>query len=493
MRVVEIDRRLVGRGPLALPNGKCVDPAWVISVFDRLRLPDGFAFVVDDDGTVTGCRYLNQYLLDAHTQSGLDLKSMRRSHVYHLGRLLRFLRRSRAESRARDAGVNLDEYWAERGEPKVDLTDAVRADLVAYRNSRKRVLELTSLATEMGCISGFFRYAVAMNWVPSDPVPRWAGRNMLMPRTRKRRTAKFLKAEQTRHFLDVGLRGDGADPEFAPAYPERDYCYGLLLASTGLRREECAFLLDCEVPRPGQMPVGDLHAFRRAGKKDVTRTSYVTQEVAQAVDLYRVTERAAIVQRAQPTLRGLRREGRLHLVDGVTTRHNRPHVIEDGHQVPVEGLTDEQRAVAAYVTDEGTIEPLGLFLSSRGGLPPVLGYWNELFANARDRVAERGDALRPPQHITVSPHTMRHTYAVRMLHGLMQEGRERTGNPYYLLANPVLTVMELLGHASMNTTQDYLFAAETWTEDVPTVLRRTAADLVGHTEPGQAPSAERDA
>lgn len=46
--------------------------------------------MVDDDGTVTGCRYLNQYLLDAHTQSGLDLKSMRRSHIYHLGRLLRF-------------------------------------------------------------------------------------------------------------------------------------------------------------------------------------------------------------------------------------------------------------------------------------------------------------------------------------------------------------------------------------------------------------------
>lgn len=137
--------------------------------------------------------------------------------------------------------MNLDEYWAEHGEPKVDLTDAVRADLVAYRNSRKRVLELSSLAIEMGCISGFFRYAVAMNWMPSDPVPRWAGRNMLMPRTRKRRIAKFLRAEQTRHFLDVGLRGDGADPEFAPAYPERDYCYGLLLASTGLRREECAF------------------------------------------------------------------------------------------------------------------------------------------------------------------------------------------------------------------------------------------------------------
>lgn len=50
MRVVEIDRQLAGRGLLSLPNGESVDPAWVTSVFDRLRLPDGFPFVVDDLG-----------------------------------------------------------------------------------------------------------------------------------------------------------------------------------------------------------------------------------------------------------------------------------------------------------------------------------------------------------------------------------------------------------------------------------------------------------
>lgn len=38
----------------------------------------------------------------------------------------------------------------------------------------------------------------------------------------------------------------------------------------------------------------------------------------------------------------------------------------------------------------------------------------------------------------------------------MKEGRQRARDPYLLLANPVLTVKELLGHASVQTTMHYL-------------------------------------
>lgn len=495
MRVVTINRRALGSAPLVFPTGESLEPSWLVGVFDKVRLPDGFPFVVDDDGTVTGCRHLNQYLLDAQAQSAFDLKSMRRFHVYNLARLLRFLRRSRAESRAHAEGQDVDEWWAANGEPKVDLTDATRGDLVAYRDSRKPHLDPGSLETEMGCISAFFRYAIAIGWMDSDPIPRWGSRqrNMLLPRARKQRVSKFLTAAQTRHFIQVGLRGDGEPPEHRPAFPERDYVYGLMLATMGLRREECAYLLDCEVPPPGQMPVSGVHQFDRTGKKDVTRVIYLTEEVAQAVHLYRMTERADIVQRAQRRLRRLRREGRLHLVEDLGTLRGEPAVVQDGHKVPVARLTDEERAIAAVVADDGTIQPLGLFLA-RGGQPPALAYWNELFIDARARVAERGDPDRPPAHINVTPHTMRHTFAVRMLAGLMREGVERVGNPYYLLANPVLTVLELLGHASLLTTQRYLFAAETWNEDVPAALRHIAANLVGHIEdePGDVPETGED-
>jgi integrase len=304
-----------------------------------------------------------------------------------------------------------------------------------------------------------------------------------MPRNRTRRIARFLTAEQTKHFLEAGLRWDGAPLDSRPASPERDYCYALVLATTGLRRAEGALLLDCEIPEAHRMSGEGVYAFTRTGKLGVTRTVYATRDMAHALDLYRRAERGRWIERAQPRLRTMRREGRLFLVESVTAARGRAYLSVEGHRIPAERLTDEQRAVAAYVTDDGHIEPLALFVSARGGLAPRHEYWNELFAAARDRVAALDDPCRPPDHITVSPHTMRHTFAVRMLHALMREGQERAGNPYYLLANPVMTVKDLLGHASMNTVHDYLFAAETWTQEVPLALRQSAAALVGHTSP----------
>jgi hypothetical protein len=59
VRVVEGDRRLLARGDLAVPGAEVVTSGWVAAVLDRHRIPDGFPFVVDDDGTMCGCRRLN--------------------------------------------------------------------------------------------------------------------------------------------------------------------------------------------------------------------------------------------------------------------------------------------------------------------------------------------------------------------------------------------------------------------------------------------------
>jgi integrase len=476
LRVYSIDRRRMLGGSLVLPGGESHDPADTVAVLDRLGLPDGFPFVLDDDGRADGCHYLNQYLLDAWAQRAFDLDSMRRFHVYNLARFLRFLRRSQAHS---EAGRSSPEGWMEvHGEPKLDLTDATRDSLISYRDARAPLVEASTLRTELGCITAFYSYATKTGWVNSDPVPRWgaAQRNMLLPRTHRPRVEKFLSESQTRHFLEYGLRGDGAGAA-APAFPERDYSYGLLLVTTGLRREEAAFLLDGEIPLPGDMPPSGVESFPRTGKKGFTRTVYITSELIKGIDLYRRIERPGLVKAAQPRLRRLRREGRLFVVDTVTTHRGRPVVLIDGHRIPMARLSNEQRAIAVRVQDGGTLDPLGLFLA-RGGLPPAVMYWNELFADARDRVDAIGAEERPPAHITVSPHTMRHTFAVRMLAALMREGRDRENDPYFLLVNPLLTVQQLLGHASLQTTQQYLFAAEQWHEELPAGLRRAAASLV---------------
>lgn len=66
---------------------------------------------VDDDGTTSGCDRLNRYLHDAWGQNAFDLGSMRHFHVYHLARLLRFVRRYRAGHAAADAGGRCMSGW----------------------------------------------------------------------------------------------------------------------------------------------------------------------------------------------------------------------------------------------------------------------------------------------------------------------------------------------------------------------------------------------
>ncbi|PTT69618.1 hypothetical protein DBR22_03250, partial [Arthrobacter sp. HMWF013] len=117
--------------------------------------------------------------------------------------------------------------------------------------------------------------------------------------------------------------------------------------------------------------------------------------------------------------------------DGFTRLRGQPAVMMEGHPRHTLGLSDEDRARAVRILDDGSIEPLGLFIAR--GLPPVPAYWNQLFADARDRVFELGSPNRPPEHITVAPHTLRHTFAVTMLGALMQEGRERADDPTYYL------------------------------------------------------------
>jgi len=473
MRIVVVQRSAHAGETLRAPDGAASLP-WssVVQTLDRHDVPDGLPFIIDDDGSLNGCDRLNTYLLTAWRQRAYDLDSLRSFHAYHLTRLLRFVRARR------------------RGE-LVDLTAATTEDLTAYRDARQAEVQDTTLATEFGCFSSFFYFVTQVGWMEKDPIPRWGrnNRNTLISHKRRERRARFLKAAQTRHFLEVGLRGDGCDPASAPGYPERDYVYGLLLATTGLRREECAFLLDAEVPVPETMGSESIHVFDRLGKKQVVRSIYITAQVARATDLYRRTERHRVVQAAQRGLRAKIRDGSLLVVDDLIERRGNWYVATGSQRIPLVRFTNKDRAKAVRVRDDGTIDPLALFVS-RSGLPPGLERWNQLFADARDRVRHSGHPEQPPRHVHVTPHTMRHSYAVRMLAALMKEGRSRAGDPYLLLANPVLTVKELLGHASVQTTMHYLHAAETWTEDVPSVLATTTAELVGHTDSDPGPDPE---
>ncbi|WP_234810602.1 hypothetical protein [Mycolicibacterium fallax] len=48
-----------------------------MQALDRQDIPDGLPFIVDDDGSLTGCDRLNTYLLTAWRQRAYDLDSLR--------------------------------------------------------------------------------------------------------------------------------------------------------------------------------------------------------------------------------------------------------------------------------------------------------------------------------------------------------------------------------------------------------------------------------
>lgn len=440
-------------------------------------LPDGLPFHIEDDGTFDGCWSLNQYAIDASLTAGIPTARLASDRLPVLRHFTRWLRDQEAGRRADAAGRAKHQWLLDHGEPKLDPAHARRSDLVEFRTQRQGEVRDSTLRTQMGYLSAFFTYALEVGWIDRSPIPMWAGRNTLLPRGRTQRHARFMSPAQTRHFLTAGLRGQGATDADAPTYPERDYVYGLLLATTGLRREEGALVLNNEIPRTEAFPGNGIYPFARTGKKGVTRTIYLTAEVAHEIDFYRSAERTPLVTAAQPHLRRRLRAGDLIRLEPADDLRGQPAVRRHGRVIPTTALRDDERRHAVYVTDEGHVDPAVLLLSRRG-FPPALRHWNALFVQARDRVHAGGDPDRPPAHIAVTPHTLRHTFAVRTLALLMSEGRRRTGDPYELLANPVETVKELLGHANLSTTHQYLYAAQTWHEDVPTALTGAALLLL---------------
>lgn len=62
MRIVVVQRDLHGDDVLSASDGAAL-LAWssVVEALDRQDIPDGLPFIVDDDGSLTGCDRLNTY------------------------------------------------------------------------------------------------------------------------------------------------------------------------------------------------------------------------------------------------------------------------------------------------------------------------------------------------------------------------------------------------------------------------------------------------
>ena len=335
------------------------------------------------------------------------------------------LRRNSVVSYARDA-LEFGRFLETRD---VGVLDVSESDLVAYRADRfASGVSPRSWARQLVVIRALFTYLYETGRRDSLPWIQVGSRSVVTPRIpRTEMDVRALSHAQWVALRDVGFGGELPTGELDRSYrgrsTVRNACAAELALTTGMRLTEWSTLLDVEVRSEGAGTSLVLEACAKNGRR---RRVYVPASTVQTVELYRNTERKSLVRKAQATL-----------------RRKLPNM--------------------AVIHDVDLPAPLSLFVG-RGGVPPSQRRWHQYFEEANDRLANFEGQV-PMMSVAVTPHDLRHTFAVVMLRSLQaraaQLERSRPKHGFgtiseHIIHNPLLTLQRLLGHASPSTTMVYL-------------------------------------
>lgn len=379
-------------------------------------------------------RFLRQYSLSVGPKSI-------RAYAYDVARFATFLE---------DRGIRVH--------------DVTQDDIVAYRAQRQdRGISDATWSRELVVLRALFAYLVEVGIRATVPWIQVAGHSVVRPRSLSTSMrVRALSRDQWRTFHDVGLAGqlpDGnMDPSFRGRFPVRDAFAAELALTTGMRLQEWRSLL-----REDFVPVADGGAtvvLNATAKNHRRRTVYVPASTMAAMDLYCWTERERIRRSAQSSLR--RKYEKLALVESTDLTRRQVTYHFQGHRyvTSFERIPLEHR-VRLIEEQDGVLAPMSLFVGTNG-LQPSQRCWHERFARANERVASFSGHL-PELSYPVTPHDLRHTFAVVMLRSLQRRAVEQTVSgpgrgtlSEHVVFNPLLTLQRLLGHASPSTTMVYL-------------------------------------
>jgi integrase len=299
-------------------------------------------------------------------------------------------------------------------------------------------------------------------------------RNQAYERAAKRSGVKFITIEDYRRFRDVGLQGlDAGGGERAGARDRngcRNALFADLLITTGLRLEEASSLLAVEIEEAIRASTsarlrhdadGDKQvAFRLPAaltKGDKGRSIRIPASLLARLRSYIEVERSVAVSKFQA------RSGSKRMTAGIMAGINGGMIevaTKQGKRAPLrlETVTpDERRRLVLCDASGEAVEPAALWLSEIG-LPVAPNSWEAVFARASRRCQDAGLAFN------VSPHQLRHSFAVHMLallirqrFGEVSKDEDLSGAAYRrLLGDPLQQVQRLLGHSSLATTYIYL-------------------------------------
>jgi site-specific recombinase XerD len=415
---MDLDREALASVGVELPKL----PAWP-SDFQRQSVRDGTPFILGSDGSYD--RSVNAYLaeLTAHLTPGTV-----RAYAFDLLMWLRFL----AEHRG------LESPW-----------DATPADVGAYYEARRSgPVELRIAAgtwdRQIGSLSRLFEWGRLHGLVDENPC-KVGGRVRL---------AKGHRREV--HAISLRTYRDLRDLGFVGKTKFRDRAFADVLLTSGGRRVEIGSLLECEVPVPrADKRNGRFVLAEAVCKNGKGRETIVDRIALQQVRDYRRFERRQAVAEAQrlgfASRMSLRAE---RIVDGKV-------IFPSGDRVPVADLSVRER-LGLWVGESDTGGPAALWLTQDGrAMQP--DSWNAVFTLASRRARRAGAAIE-----LVTPHMLRHTFAVQLLKNLIdvQLGRlgagglgsvdSRSAVYQRVTFDPLRIVQQKLGHRDQRTTQIYL-------------------------------------
>ncbi|MFC5956816.1 hypothetical protein ACFP51_20760 [Streptomyces pratens] len=390
----------------------------------------------------------------------------------------------------------LDDHLAELGS---DVLSAVESDLVSYRDHRTRWQGKPIGGSAWGKESfvqddlyGFLVDRGVLTHRPARVAAR--GRNALAPRVRSSMDIRHLTFEQYRYFRDVGLGGQLPNSQVNPTFrgwsPLRGRAGSDIALGSGTRWREWSTVLLPEIGLWPGMPGGAAEfTVQACAKYGKDRPVYVPEDAVASADLFCLLERPDIVRRAA---RGLERKARdLFVVGDVDVAGGRVRGVMDGvvREFQMSAMDPKLRRITVYEGEFG-LEALTLFVC-RGGLMPGADAWKGYRHRAWTRMTELADETTPrlPSR-RWRWHDLRHTYALRLLtylENLMDgeepdlQARRRRHRSYltgHIRHNPLLIVSRRLGHASPETTYQYL----QYTDDLINEFEAAFSGWVGDDE-----------
>ncbi|MBN9441407.1 hypothetical protein [Bosea sp. (in: a-proteobacteria)] len=448
--------------PLSFDGRPYALPEVARQILREKYIPDGMPFLLDTNGQYKGI--LNAFLLSL-ANSSISLRTWR-GYAYDLRQFEQFLLTETDCKGLHAAGPDeFDLYFRKHRiyERFTDTNSTVKSS--TWRRQMAAFARFTEWwANETGGVDIFgSRKKAVRNNIQRHIVK--AGRDTVPPRG----TIKSISMNDYVTFRDKGLRelgGSGSQTTL------RNIAFAELAVTTGIRLAENSALLLRELPDPDRKDAFlKRHLSMSLGQKTTkgqkARNILLPKRVLREFILpYLEEDRAASIARAE----FYDRYADLRSVIRVKDEEPEQCLVDTGFKWKTMKYADISiaRRKLMYSIDHPShaLAPSMLWLQE-SGLPASPGCFNSVFTRASVHLKDQhGIKLR------VSPHTLRHTFAIYKLtqlieatcesiENLRQERKNSSPKAYgKLIADPLTELQRLLGHASQSTTRIYLTYVE---------------------------------